>query len=56
MTICEARKILGDVAKDMSDDDIQKLISTFQILSESWLDQYEIKIFGKTLKEIVEKV
>lgn len=51
----EARQILGVVAESMTDEDVQKLISTFQVLCEAWLDQHEIEVLGRTIKEINER-
>ena len=56
MTTELARKVLGKQAVNMTDDEVQKIISIFQTLCESWLDQYEINLLGKRLKEIVEKI
>jgi hypothetical protein len=50
-----ARKILGETAKDMSDDELKDQIVMAKYLVESWLDEYEKSIFeGKTLKEKLE--
>jgi len=46
------RKILSNVAKDMSDEQIGDIASEVEFLTESWLDQYERTIFdGETLAE-----
>ena len=52
MDIDEARKILGKPAEGMTDDQIRDVIANTGFLVESWLDQYERKIFdGQTLAE-----
>jgi hypothetical protein len=53
-TILEAREILGESAKDLSDDQIHELISEVQFLVDTWLEEYERKTFdGKTLEELI---
>jgi hypothetical protein len=52
--IDEARDILGDIAKDISDDDLRNMLVEIQFLVESWIDEYERKNFnGKTLNELL---
>ena len=52
--IDEARDILGDIAKDISDDDIRDIVVEIQFLVESWIDDYERKTFnGKTINELL---
>jgi hypothetical protein len=52
--IDEARDILGDIAKDISDDDLRNIVVEIQFLVESWIDEYERKTFnGKTLNELL---
>lgn len=53
MTIEEARKILGKIAEEMSDEQLQDQLRMMKFLAESWLDDYERSIFeGKTLNEL----
>lgn len=53
ISISEARQILGKRGKEMSDSEIQEIISIFQILADTWLDSHERSLFkGKTLKEL----
>lgn len=53
MSVEEARKILGNVAEGMSDEQIQEQMAKMEYLAEGWLDQYEKSIFdGKTLDEL----
>lgn len=50
--IQEARKILGDVAKDMTDDELRDIVTEVKFLASTWLDEYERTVFkGKTLQE-----
>ena len=52
--IDEARDILGDIAKDISDEDLKNMIVEIQFLVESWIDEYERKTFnGKTINELL---
>ncbi len=52
--IDEAREILGNNAKNLSDEELKDLLVEMQYLVESWLDEYERKIFnGKTLNELL---
>ena len=52
--IDEARDILGDIAKDISDDDLRNIVVEIQFLVESWIDEYERKTFnGKTINELI---
>ncbi len=53
--ILEAREILGDSAKDLSDSEVYDLINEVQFLVDSWLEEYERNVFdGKTLDEFLE--
>lgn len=52
--IIRARRILGETANEMSDEQIECLVTEFQFLINSWLDEFEKEVFsGKTLKEIL---
>ncbi len=52
--ILEARKILGELAKDLSSEEVRDILTEIQFLVDSWLDDYEKQIFeGKTLKELL---
>ncbi len=46
VTVTEARKILGDEAKDMTDDAIQQLVDDLDILA-----QYTIKMVQEFTKK-----
>ncbi len=53
-SILEAREILGESAKDLTDEQVLNLIHEIQFLVESWLEEYEKDVFdGKTLNEIL---
>jgi len=50
----KARRILGDIALDMGDDELIGCLAQFQFLLNSWLDDYEKQIFdGKTLDQLL---
>ncbi len=52
--IAEARQILGEVAKNMTDEQIRDQIACISYLTHSWLEEYERKVFdGKTLNEMI---
>jgi len=53
MTLEEAKQILGTKAKNMTDGQIEDLVARFTYLADTWLDEYERKIFdGKTVAEL----
>jgi hypothetical protein len=53
-SILEAREILGNEAKDLTDDDVFGLLNEIQYLVDSWLEEYETTVFdGKTLDELL---
>lgn len=50
----EAREILGDCIKDLTDSQVYDLVNEIQYLVDSWLEEYERKVFdGKTLDELL---
>jgi len=52
--ITRTRRHLGKVAEKLSDEQLLCIISEFQFLVNSWLDEYEKGVFaGKTLREII---
>lgn len=52
--ILEAREILGDDAKELTDDQVFELINEVQFLVDSWVEEYEKDVFGgKTLDELL---
>lgn len=53
-TIQEARETLGEAAQSLSDEQVYDLVNEVQFLVDSWIEEYEKKIFeGKTLDEVV---
>ena len=52
--LIKARRILGDIAIDIPDTELESNIAEFQYLVDSWLDEYEKQVFdNKTLREIL---
>ena len=52
--IREARGILGEPAKELTDDQVNDLVKEMQFLVDSWLEEYERQTFdGKTLNELL---
>jgi uncharacterized protein involved in exopolysaccharide biosynthesis len=50
----KSRRILGEVASDLSDDDLQIFLTEIQYLINSWFDHYEKQIFnGQTLRQVL---
>lgn len=50
----EAREILGDSAKDLTDDQVFELVSNVQFLADIWEEEFEKEIFGgKTINELL---
>ena len=53
-TVQKAKNILGDLAKEFTHDQLRDVISEIQYLTDSWLDDFERKIFkGLTLNELL---
>lgn len=54
-TIQETREILGESARSLSDEQIYDLKNEIQYLVDTWLEEFEKKIFdGKTLNELIQ--
>ncbi len=52
--IDEAREILGDTTKNLTDDQLKDQIVMVQFLIESWMDEFEKEVFRRlTLKEVL---
>ncbi len=50
----KAREILGELANVYSDDELWKIVTEIQFLTDCWLDEFEREIFdGKTLTELL---
>ncbi len=54
--IQNARLIMGEDVKHLSDEDLEVFLTEFQYLIDCWLDEYEKQVFNnKTLKEIIKE-
>jgi len=52
--VIRMRKALGETAKTLSDPQVETIITEFQFLIDTWLDEYEKEVFGgMTLKEVL---
>jgi len=50
----KAREILGELANELSDEELKTTVTEIQFLTDSWLDEFEKIIFeGKTLNELL---
>lgn len=51
-----ARRILGDIAINMPDQDLEAYLAEFEYLIDSWLDEFEKNIFDdKTLMQLLKE-
>lgn len=55
VTLESVRLALGETGKSMSDTEIESLMATLDQLSDYWLDLQEIKIFGRTIKTLLDR-
>lgn len=52
----KARQILGESAKNITDEQIESFVTKIDYLMNSWLDSFERQLFdGKTLREIAKE-
>lgn len=52
--VSKTRKHLGKIGEQFSDEQIQCMITEFQFLIDTWMDEFEREIFnGMTLKEVL---
>ena len=52
--IQKARRIMGEKASMLSDEELDNYLTMFQYLIDSWLDEYErMALNGKTLQEFL---
>ena len=52
--INSARRKLGETAKILTDEQIECMVTDFQYLIDTWLDEFECEVFGgKTLKKLL---
>lgn len=53
----KARSILGSKSQEFKDSELENLVSDFEFLADTWLDNFEKQIFnGKTLCQILRKI
>jgi len=51
-----ARRMLGDIAAPLTDQELETYLTGFECLLDSWLDEFEKKIFdNKTLLELLKE-
>lgn len=54
--IQKAKEVLGDLAYQLTSEQLKDAVTEIQFLAESWLDDFEREIFGGlTLKEMLHK-
>lgn len=52
----KARRMLGDIAASLSDQELESYLTQFEFLLDSWLDDFERQIFdNKTLIELLKE-
>ncbi len=52
--VVRTRKLLGETAQALSDEQLECIVTEFQFLINSWLDEYEKGVFNNmTLKEVL---
>lgn len=52
----EAKKVLGELASEIPEEDLKNTVTEIHFLAESWLDEFERKTFGgKTLQELLDE-
>lgn len=50
----KARRVLGEISSEVTDEQLEVFLTEVQFLLDSWLDGFEKKIFdGLTLKQIL---
>lgn len=50
----KARRVLGEIAFEVTDEQLEVFLTGIQFLLDSWLDNFERKMFeGLTLKQIL---
>lgn len=51
-----ARRMLGDIATSLSDSELETFLTEFEYLIDSWMDEFEKKIFdNKTLIQLLKE-
>lgn len=52
--IQKARRVMGSLTNELSDEDLEVYITEFQYLIDQWLDNFEQQAFnGQTLKQVL---
>ena len=52
--IISTKRKLGETAKTLTDEQIECMVTDFQYLIDTWLDEFECEVFGgKTLKKLL---
>ena len=52
--LTKSRRILGEIANDISDDELEAHLAKFEYLLDLWLDKFEKDIFNnKTLNQLL---
>lgn len=55
-SVLEAREILGKPGEELSDEQVYDLVNEIQYLVDTWLEEYEKKVFdGKSLNELLQQ-
>ena len=53
----QARRIMVDEIKELSDENLEECLTEFQFLIDSWFDEFELAAYdGKTLREVAKEV
>ncbi|MEK7170867.1 MAG: hypothetical protein AAB774_01005 [Patescibacteria group bacterium] len=49
-----ARRVMGKIVAELSDDELEAYLTEFQFLIDSWFDSFEKQIFeGRKLEELI---
>ncbi len=52
----EAKRVLGELASEIPEEDLKNTVTEIHFLAESWLDEFERRAFGgKTLQELLDE-
>lgn len=51
-----SRRIMGDIVKDLSDEELDAYLTEFQFLVNTWIDSFEKQVFeGRRLEELLKE-
>jgi len=54
--LLRARRMLGEIATSLSDSELETYLAQFEQLIDSWMDEFEKKIFdNKTLNQLLKE-